>query len=143
MENAQTFHPARHSEMTKRGMTNAVQRGRVVGVCPLGYRLSYDRPGGKSADFDEERAALVAMAFCLIAEGNSIRETVRRVQALGLTGRQGQPISKPSLHLILRNPFYMGLLRYKGERYKGNHPALISRTLFATVQERLSAQRYR
>jgi site-specific DNA recombinase len=36
---------------------------------------------------------------------------------------------------MLRDPYYLGLVRYNGETFEGRHEALISRELFERVQE--------
>ena len=38
---------------------------------------------------------------------------------------------------MLRNPFYHGLIRFKGELYQGSHQAMISKEVFDKIQWRL------
>jgi hypothetical protein len=40
---------------------------------------------------------------------------------------------------MLRDPYYVGDIVYKGETYEGRHPAIIDRDLFVRVQRRLEA----
>ena len=105
------------AKLTIQGREQAVKEGRVVGVAPLGYINVFDRPGGKTAVLDPERAPIIAHMFCLAAEGTSLRTILSRVQELGLTSRNGKPISLSTLYEVLSNSFFMGLLRYKGELY--------------------------
>jgi len=112
-------------------------------VAPLGYRNSFDQPGGKTAVFDE-RAPLVLEAFRLAGKrGMTVRRVHRTVSDQGLTGRAGQPVSVSTLHNTLRNPFYIGYLRYKDDLYRGNHEELVSKTLFRKVQANLHRHRCR
>ncbi|MCK4504322.1 MAG: recombinase family protein [Candidatus Aegiribacteria sp.] len=53
----------------------------------------------------------------------------------GLTGYSGKPIALSRILLILLNPFYIGLFRYKGEIYEGKHVPIVSRELFGQVQK--------
>jgi site-specific DNA recombinase len=60
------------------------------------------------------------------------------------TGRQGQPLggsdfAKPTLHLLLTNPVYIGKVHYKTELHPGEHEAIVPSDLFDAVQQRLQA----
>lgn len=125
----------------RRGMEHAVKKGRVVSLPPLGYRTTFDKPGGKTAVFDEQ-APLVAEGFRLIAKPDmSLRKVEQILLQKGLTGRNGRPIGRATLIGMIKNPFYCGLIRYKGTIYAGNHEALISKTLFKKVQSALRRRR--
>ncbi len=43
--------------------------------------------------------------------------------------------------MILRNPLYIGEVRHKGERYPGQHAAIIDRDVWEAVQAQLDQQR--
>ncbi len=92
-------------------------------------------------DIDEERAPLLRLAWNLYATGDY---TLERLQATmadhGLmtraTGhRPLQPVSLNKFLQMLRDPYYLGLVRYNGETFEGRHEALIGRELFERVQE--------
>ena len=52
------------------------------------------------------------------------------------TGNWGErPFTKDTVNRLLRNVFYLGFVKYKGELYPGKHPALISQELFDRAQE--------
>jgi len=64
---------------------------------------------------DPERAVLVKKLFELYAEGDySLEELHREVNRWGLTGKEGKPVRKSVLASILRNPFYYGVMLYRG-----------------------------
>ena len=44
-----------------------------------------------------------------------------------------------SLAHLLKNRFYIGEVTYRGEVYRGEHEAILSRDLFDAVQEKLAA----
>src|SRR5215831_9395225 len=46
-----------------------------------------------------------------------------------------------SLAALLRNRFYIGEIRYKGEVFPGEQPAILDRALFEAVQTQLDQQR--
>lgn len=52
---------------------------------------------------------------------------------LGLRGKSGRKITRCGLSTIFHNPFYIGIIKIKGELYTGSHPALISKPLFDKV----------
>ena len=53
----------------------------------------------------------------------------------------GIPFTRGSLAAFLRNRFYIGEVRYKGEVFPGEQPAILDRALFEAVQTKLDQQR--
>jgi site-specific DNA recombinase len=53
----------------------------------------------------------------------------------------GIPFTRGSLAALLRNRFYIGEVRYKGEIFPGEQPAILDRALFEAVQSKLDQQR--
>jgi hypothetical protein len=53
----------------------------------------------------------------------------------------GIPFTRGSLAALLRNRFYIGEVRYKGEVFPGEQPAILDRALFDAVQSKLDRQR--
>jgi hypothetical protein len=43
--------------------------------------------------------------------------------------------------LVLRNPYYMGIVTWQGIQYDGKHPTLVAPETFQRVQEVLTAHR--
>lgn len=96
---------------------------------PLGY-LRIGEGDGRRFVPDPERAALIAQAFGLVAGGTGFQTAWRTSVSAGLTGRGGKPVSASGLLHVLRNPAYMGLLRYGQELYAGAAEPLVSETTF-------------
>jgi hypothetical protein len=65
--------------------------------------------------------------------------TKMRVRAAGAT-HGGIPFERGSLFYLLRNRFYIGEVKYKGEILPGEQPAIMDRQLFDAVQQRLTDQ---
>jgi len=65
------------------------------------------------------------------------------VNALGLRGVNGKPLSAQTFDRMLRNPRYAGILSVDGwdTSAKGNYPPLVSEEMFQRVQEILSGRR--
>jgi site-specific DNA recombinase len=126
------------SEEVKKGLKEKLARGEWPGPAPLGYRNDKRR-----IELDPERAPLVQRAFQYYASGEySLATLAQQLHQEGLTGRQrGKAIAKSTLQdQILTNPFYCGLLRYRGELHLGSHPPLVTTTLFEQVQSRLQGK---
>ena len=91
---------------------------------------------------DEAKRAQIAQIFRLAAAtGLSLRTLLEEARRSGLTSSRGQTLSLNSLHLMLTNPFYCGLIRLNEELYPGRHEALVTPTIFEAVQRRLKGRR--
>ena len=121
----------------KRGMQEAVYRGRWPGLAPLGYRNAW-QDGKKFIVIDPDIAPIIREAFCWASERKyPLRTILKKLTARGLRSRRERPISLATLHRVLTNPFYTGIMLFKGERWKGQHEPLVDAPTFARVQENL------
>ena len=121
------------SENVKRGIREKLRRGEWPGWAPLGYINDYKN---HTIIVDEDKSIFVKKMFEVFAKGDiSVAELERQVRQWGLLGKTGKPVCHEVVSEALRNPFYYGMIRYKGELYEGSHPPLISKKLFDTVQE--------
>jgi len=128
------------SENVKRGLREKLRRGEWPGWAPLGYVNDYKN---HTVLVDEGNAIFIKKVFEVFAKGDvSITELCRQVASWGLVGKKGKPVCHFVLAQMLRNPFYHGMIRYKGELYEGSHPPLISKKLFDKVQEVLDGNRH-
>ncbi len=126
-------------------MRNKAINGGTIGVAKLGYlntRMDVNGRLVNTIELDQERAPLVLRAFQLYATGDYSMELLEATMAdLGLTSRRtGKPVTDSTLHKMLADPYYVGHLIYKGERYKGRHPAIVTPELFHQVQDVLNAR---
>jgi len=122
---------------TKKGFYGRLRQGLLPAPAPLGY---LNNGKGTVKTIDPVRGPLIREAVERYASGRySIRSLQREMKGRGLTGRSGKPVAVSSLTLILKNPFYMGLIHIKrsGESFAGIHEPLIGAGLYRTVQERL------
>jgi len=127
------------SENVRRGFREKLRRGQWPRSAPLGY-LNDLRD--HTIMLDHEKAVLVKKVFELYATGDySLQELSREVSRWGLAGaRAGKPVHKNVLAALLKNPFYYGVMRWRGEHYEGSHPPLLSKKLFDQVQQILAQQ---
>jgi site-specific DNA recombinase len=117
----------------------------VGGPLPLGYEMK----DGKIAVMEEE-AERVRLIFRRYLELGGVNQLVRdlgernlrtkaRLLAIGAT-RGGIPFGRGTLFHLLRNRFYIGEVKYKGEILPGEQPAIMDRALFDAVQQKLTDQ---
>ena len=118
------------SRGVRRGIKAKLEKGGLPGAAPLGYLNCKET---KDTLPDPERFEYVKRALRRFAEGrNSAKELlgilnnrwgVRTVQRKTQGGR---PIVLSGLYRILANPFYAGLIVWKGETFEGKHRPMIS-----------------
>ncbi len=130
-------------------MRHKAENGGTIGRAKLGYRnIRIDHEGRQvnTIGLDEERAPLIRTAWELYATGNySIEALYATMADQGLTTRPtrrnpAQPVAASQLHRMLSDPYYTGVVVYKGEIYPGRHPGIITQELFDKVQQVLAAR---
>ena len=131
-----------------KGMDTKAKRGGTPYRAPLGYLNWQEVVSGvvvRTIRVDDDRAPLISWAFEEYATGLwSIRELVDALNAQGLRSRAtpkrpAKPLTLNGLHFLLRNPYYMGVVPYRGVFHEGTHPALVDSQLWLRVQEVLHA----
>lgn len=149
------------SEDTKRGMEGRAQNGWWPGWAPLGY-LNIDIQGrisGKQYNSDKQKALealgrelhpievdpfigpIIKRGFELYYyEDYSVNSLALKLTKEGLLSRTGKVITKSALHAVLSNPFYYGVMKYKGEFQKANHQRLIDKNTFLAIQDKLAGK---
>jgi site-specific DNA recombinase len=120
-------------------------RGRLKqGLYPFKAYTGYlDQGGGKAKIPDPQRAPFILLAFELYATGKfSIHALSDELYRRGLRSNTGKMVGVNRLAEILRNPFYIGIIRMKcsGENYAGVHEPIVSNSLFARVQDVLDGR---
>jgi site-specific DNA recombinase len=125
-------------------MANKAKHGGTNGLAKIGYlnsRILVDGRKVNSITVDEERAPLVIRGFELFATGKyTLDSLLEIVTDAGLTApNQTKPITRDTLHRMLRQRYYIGKLSYKGVEYQGRHEPLISEELFNRVQRVLDS----
>jgi hypothetical protein len=123
------------SENVKRGYRQKLRRGEWLVKAPYGY---LNNRKTRNIDPDPVKSKIIKKIFEEFAEGKHTVETARqRLGFFGILAKNGSPLCAATLHYILKNPMYTGVIRSKGEIYEGKFEALISRATFEAVQQRL------
>src|SRR6266851_5953037 len=125
-------------EETRKGIYGRLKQGIYPLAAPVGYQ---NQGGGKPKIPDPINGPLVRHAFELYASGQYNLHGLReRITKLGLRNRNGKPLSLTGFSVMLNNPFYIGLIRMKGEAFAGIHTPLIATSLFDRVQSILKGK---
>ena len=149
MSSIAEFYSQNLANEVKKGMGEKVKSGGTPTRAPLGY-LNIRRMDDKGREertvvLDEERAPLIKLAFEEYATGNwTVNDLAEHLAACGLTTRAtpripSVPVDKRVLNTVLVNPYYKGVVTYKGVEYAGNHPALVATDVWQQVQDVLAS----
>jgi site-specific DNA recombinase len=101
---------------------------------PIGYTYS------KEIDtyvVNPVTAPIVQDIFASYLAGEAITAMCDRLNADGHIGKQ-KPWRHSSIGRVLKNPVYMGLIRYDGKTYDGTHDPLVSPEDFAKTQDEIT-----
>lgn len=118
----------------RKGIQGRLKQGLYPRQAPVGY---LDQGKAKAKTIDPIKGPLVQAAFELYATKRYSYETlVQELHRRGLRRSSGNPLSYCGVATILRNPFYMGVIRIKktGETFPGAHEPLIAAKTFRLVQ---------
>src|SRR3989344_1512534 len=123
----------------KKSLEKKCQEGWWPGWAPLGYininKGSDDKPI-RIVEIDPERGPLITEFFRLYSTGNySIDALVDILFNMGLRSRQGKRVYRSILYNVLKNVFYIGMLKFNGQIYKGNHQPLTTPEIFENCQK--------
>ena len=129
------------SRRTKDGIHGTLLKGKCSNKAPRGYVNRRDEKGEPYVEKDEAQARVIKQVFEEVAKGVEAPNYIRR--------RLCPNIQKDAFYRMLRNIFYIGLIRvpaYKDEPeqiVKGQHDAIIDAETFDKVQDILSGKRKR
>jgi site-specific DNA recombinase len=117
----------------------------VGGPLPLGYQMK----DGKIAvvENEAEQVRLIYRRYLELSGVNALvrdlkERNIRTKAKLLATGaiRGGIPFERGTLFYLLRNRFYIGEVKYKGDILPGQQPPIMDRALFDAVQQKLTDQ---
>ncbi len=116
------------------------------GNLPLGYHRHPD-PNTRSLVINAAEAHTVRQLFSLYAEQGCLRKVAETAAAEGLRSKRqvradgsikgDSALSRGQIYYLLRNPIYLGKIRHKEKTWDGQHDAIIDKTLWHQVQERM------
>jgi len=134
------------SERTRDKRIAMIQKGKWAGGMPvIGYDID---SASRKLVVNKSEVRQAEDQFLFYLKEKSIGKTAKRLNERGYRLKQwinkaglekgGSRYNKSNLAQILRNPFYIGQLRYKDKFFPGEHKAIVDETLFNRVQKLLS-----
>jgi site-specific DNA recombinase len=124
------------------GMRRRIQEGIFPWKPPLGYTCGqFKKHGLKKAEPDKcEEPLFTALQqiWKEFATGAYTKAEIRRLMTQrGIVSRRGRPLPPQSIDNLFRNKYYAGILvdPWSGDEHEGRHIPLVSREVFARVQE--------
>lgn len=122
--------------------------GKWQGLAPIGYLNAKDEDRKATLIIDTERAPIIKILFEEYATGlHSLQSLWYKARELGLTSKEKNHykkspkfgkrtfISRNKIEDILKNPFYYGMMKIKGNLLPHIYKPIISKALFDKVQE--------
>ena len=139
------FYSIRLSQEVKRSMTVNAQRGKLQCTASFGYRVQ----DGVLVPREDE-AAHIRWIFDRFVSGSGLTNIAKELNAQGVRTHRGNPFENRTVEYILRNPVYIGKLRWNpaGRTRRdyfneniivsdGEHQPLITMETWQAAQERL------
>ena len=123
-------------EETRKGLKEKAEEGIFPNRAPYGYKNVRNERGKSIIEVNPETAPFIKRAFEIYSSGEiSIKDTAKQLLNEGFIYRPYSPkITQGALEDMLKNPFYTGVFRFRGEIMKGIHEPLVSNKLFLDVQ---------
>lgn len=124
------------SENVRRSLDYKVKHGEWAGLAPIGYQ-NYRNEENKSCIRPHPvMAEKVRQLFEIYSLGKtSIRELGRKARAMDLLTYKEKPVSNSVIQNMLKNPFYYGEMRSKGDLVRHVYEPLISREMWERCQD--------
>lgn len=124
------------SDNVKRSKEQSTKNGQWTAKAPFGYKNVILPSDKKFIEIDPDSAAFVIKMFELYGTGvHSFQTIADELNRLGMRNAMGNPIISSRVEVTLKNPFYIGKMRAKGELYPHQYTPLISEELFDRVQD--------
>lgn len=117
----------------KRGNRQKLEKGEWPNHAPMGY---LNDKATKTIKIDPEKEYYIRRTFELYITGtHSTIDIANILYAEGLRSSSGKKVYKGKIHMIIHNPFYMGMMERGGKYYPGNHTPIISSEIFEQAKE--------
>jgi len=128
------------SENVKKGQKEKIAQGWLPTKPPNGYK-TIGETGHKVHIIDEDTSPFVRKMFDLYLTGNySTKRLSKKMFAEGMRSQLGHKLPHSRIHSLLRDPFYIGKIRWNDDIYEGKHQPLITVEQFNKVQAMLKSR---
>ncbi len=144
------FYSRNLAQEVMKGMRQKAIQGGTPGRAPIGYlnvrRQTEDGREYRAIQLDHERAPHIAWAFATYATGEwSVAQiatalTDRGLRTRATASRSPAALTVASLHRVLTNPYYKGIVTLNGAQHAGSHEPLVPAKTWDTVQRFLTSR---
>lgn len=115
-----------------RGMKKKAEQGGWNFPAPMGY---LNNRIDKTLEIDKDRAFFIKRMFVMRSMGKTYKQIADELNEKGFKTKRGKKLRTSTAELVLKNDFYIGVIRFMGNVYDGIHKPLIEPSLFKKVQE--------
>lgn len=128
-------------EEAMKGWAEKLAQGWMPSRPPMGYMTAIQN--GKRIHVPDSRfAPYISKAFeVYLRSGGTVESVVDFLGQAGVVTDRGRAPQSTSVHRMLHNPYYMGVIEFDGETYAGAHEPLVSKQVFKRVQQKLQSGR--
>ena len=151
MANIDEYQSAVISDHVKSAMREMVSEGFFAGgTVPYGYKLEVVQHGKKTRKKyvpDEFERKVVNKLFELYADNYSLKYLQDYTKSIGASSRSGKSFGITTIARMLRNDFYIGVLRYNAQGHEpiviyDIIPPIVDKVLWERVQQRHKSRNY-
>ena len=126
------------SKNVKRGIRAKLSQGYWPNLAPIGY-LNKDL----KIVVDKHRAKFIRRVFEMYNTGRyGVKEISQILYEDGFRSRGGKKYYPSTIHMILSNSFYCGIMEKDGIKYLGKYEPIITKALFDDVQVILGVKKH-
>lgn len=137
LEGMAEYYSAELSQKVRRGMRESRTKGNYTGGRVLyGYKVV-----NKKVIVNEDEAEVVRYIYSQYAAGVYVKDIVAALTEKGIYYHGGR-FKKNTVHNMLNNERYHGILRHGGEVYTNMFPAIVPDDIFEIVQRKAEENHY-
>lgn len=123
------------SRNIKASQQHFISNGRCMYLAPIGYKNVRDASGYADVVVDTIKAPIITKLFKEYSTGSySIKTLTELAHTLGLKNRNGKLVSETCINDMLKNKFYIGMMRWNKKFYPHIYSTIIDKSLFDKVQ---------
>lgn len=119
-----------NSRLKKGLQTKSKQGEKPCGQANYGYQWD-----NKKLIINPEESIVVKRMFSLIKDGLSYQKITDILNSEGILTTRGNKWSKKTIHQIIHNKIYIGIVSYDGKEYEGTHEPIISLEIWDSIHE--------
>ncbi len=145
------FYSIRLSQEVKRTMKVKAERGELQSTPSFGYRVHMEAGKKSVLELVPEEAQIVREIFDRFNSGEGFFPIAKWLNSIGVKTHRGNPFENRTVEYILRNPVYIGKLRWtptgRTRRDFANpdtivadssHPPIVTEEVFEAAQKRIA-----